>query len=275
MQVIDHALADEERGLGKKNIQISDELKQRLALVADGDARRTLNLLEIASDLGSDENGNTVISDEVLDDILSTGVRRFDKQGEAFYDQISALHKSVRGSSPDAALYWLTRMLDGGCDPLYIARRLVRMASEDIGNADPRALSLTLQAWDAYQRLGSPEGDLAIAQAAVYLACAAKSNALYKALAKARKEVRSQGSLDVPLHLRNAPTSLMKTLGHGADYRYDHEEHGAGRTAWCHRSRRRSRREHRPRGSSGLARPAARRARTSPSRGVPARPADP
>jgi putative ATPase len=166
------------------------------------------------------------VSDEVLNDVLSGGVRRFDKGGEAFYDQISALHKSVRGSSPDAALYWLARMLDGGCDPLYIARRAVRMASEDIGNADPRALTLALQAWDVQDRLGSPEGELAIAQAVVYMACAAKSNAVYAAFNAAKKDAAEHGSLDVPLHLRNAPTRLMKELGYGRRYRYAHDEPG-------------------------------------------------
>ena len=149
---------------------------------------------------------------------------RRDKGGEAFYDQISALHKSVRGSAPDAALYWLARMLDGGCDPIYIARRVVRMASEDIGNADPRALELALNAWDIQERLGSPEGELAIAQAVTYLACAAKSNAVYTAFAAAMQDARTSGSLEVPLHLRNAPTQLMKELGYGRQYRYAHDE---------------------------------------------------
>jgi putative ATPase len=156
--------------------------------------------------------------------VLSTGLRRFDKQGEAFYDQISALHKSVRGSAPDAALYWFARMVDGGCDPLYIARRVVRMASEDIGNADPRGLTLALEAWDVQERLGSPEGELAIAQAIVYLACAAKSNAVYTAWNQALDDARKLGSAEVPLHLRNAPTKLMKELDYGKDYRYAHDE---------------------------------------------------
>jgi putative ATPase len=160
-------------------------------------------------------------------------VRRFDKGGDIFYDQISALHKSVRGSAPDAALYWLARMIDGGCDPLYVARRLVRMASEDIGNADPRALELALNAWEAQERLGSPEGELALAQAVVYLASAAKSNAVYLAWNEALADARSSGSLDVPIHLRNAPTKLLKQLGHGHAYRYAHDEpegYAAGET---------------------------------------------
>ncbi len=223
-QVIDRALTDAEHGLGQLHLRISAELRDRLALAADGDARRALNLLEIAADLAEDHD----ISETLLNDVLSGGsLRRFDKYGEAFYDQISALHKSVRGSSPDASLYWLARMLDGGCDPLYVARRVVRMASEDIGNADPRALTLALEAWDVQQRLGSPEGELAIAQAIVYLACAAKSNAVYTAFNAALDDARSLGSLQVPLHLRNAPTRLMKQLDYGKDYRYAHHEAGA------------------------------------------------
>ncbi|MHA1568116.1 MAG: replication-associated recombination protein A [Alphaproteobacteria bacterium] len=229
--VIDRAVADAEHGLGQQAIELAPEIRQRLAVVADGDARRALNLLEIAADLGSEQDGRTVISETTLDEVLSTGLRRFDKQGEAFYDQISALHKSVRGSDPDAALYWFARMVDGGCDPLYIARRVVRMASEDIGNADPRGLTLALEAWDVQERLGSPEGELAIAQAIVYLACAAKSNAVYKAWNQALDDARKLGSAEVPLHLRNAPTKLMKELDYGKDYRYAHDEpdaHAAG-----------------------------------------------
>ncbi|MGW8310520.1 MAG: replication-associated recombination protein A [Thiogranum sp.] len=221
--VLRQALEDEERGLGRASTTINAKQLERLAHAADGDARRVLTLLEIVFDLAADEGA---VSDEVLNDVLSGGVRRFDKGGEAFYDQISALHKSVRGSSPDAALYWLARMLDGGCDPLYIARRAVRMASEDIGNADPRALTLALQAWDVQDRLGSPEGELAIAQAVVYMACAAKSNAVYVAFKAAKKDAAERGSLDVPLHLRNAPTRLMKELGYGRRYRYAHDEPG-------------------------------------------------
>ena len=233
IQVIDCALTDKQRGLGSKAIELAEELKQRLAVIADGDARRALNLLEIAADLATEQDGRSVISAATLDEVLSTGVRRFDKQGEAFYDQISALHKSVRGSDPDAALYWLVRMLDGGCDPLYIARRVVRMASEDIGNADPRALTLALNAWDVQERLGSPEGELAIAQAVIYMACAAKSNAVYTAFNQAMAEVKDAGSAEVPLHLRNAPTRLMKELDYGKAYRYAHDEpeaYAAGET---------------------------------------------
>ena len=198
--------------------------RDRLAQAADGDARRALNLLEIAADLAEEQAGRQVIPDTVLNEVISGGSRRFDKGGDDFYDQISALHKSVRGSSPDAALYWLVRMLDGGCDPLYLARRVVRMASEDIGNADPRALTLCLDAWDVQERLGSPEGELALAQAVIYLACAAKSNAVYKAYNAARADIGTTGSLEVPVHLRNAPTRLMKELGYGKAYRYAHDE---------------------------------------------------
>jgi len=198
----------------------SSEALQMIADVADGDARRALNMLEFALQLSGDDE----LSVAVVKELLGNQARRFDKGGEAFYDQISALHKSVRGSDPDAALYWFARMLDGGCDPLYIARRVVRMASEDIGNADPRALTLCVNAWDVQERLGSPEGELAIAQAVTYLACAPKSNAVYKAFNKVRAMIASQPSYEVPLHLRNAPTKLMKQLDYGLEYRYPHDE---------------------------------------------------
>ena len=223
-RIIDQAITDREQGLGALELQLADEQRDRLAEAADGDARRALNLLEIASDLAEEGADGSVIPESVLAEVITGGTRRFDKGGDVFYDQISALHKSVRGSSPDAALYWLVRMLDGGCDPLYVARRIVRMASEDIGNADPRALTLALNAWDVQERLGSPEGELALAQAVVYMACAAKSNALYMAYKAARADIGSTGSLEVPVHLRNAPTRLMKELGYGRAYRYAHEE---------------------------------------------------
>jgi len=221
IQVMQQALQDSERGLASTAVGIENTELARIAQAADGDARRALNLLEIASDLVSD---GEQIDERIVAEVISGGARRFDKGGEAFYDQISALHKSVRGSAPDAALYWFTRMLDGGCDALYIARRVVRMASEDIGNADPRALTLALNAWDTQERLGSPEGELAIAQAVLYMACAPKSNAVYMAFKAATKDVRSRGSLEVPVHLRNAPTRLMKELGYGKTYRYAHDE---------------------------------------------------
>lgn len=222
--VLRRALADTERGLGASAIEAEAGVLELFAEAADGDARRALNLLEIAADLGAAERQGHRITQQAASEVVAGGQRRFDKRGEQFYDQISALHKSVRGSNPDAALYWLCRMLDGGCDPSYLARRIVRMAVEDIGNADPRALSLALEAWDAYDRLGSPEGDLALAQAVVFLACAAKSNAVYVAFGEASEDVRTHGTLEVPLHLRNAPTRLMKGLGYGAGYRYAHDE---------------------------------------------------
>jgi putative ATPase len=224
-KIIDHAI---DNGFGEQQLVVADLLRDRLAEQADGDARRALNLLEIAADLAEpladDPEGRVEISEATLNEIISGGVRRFDKGGEAFYDQISALHKSMRGSNPDACLYWLARMLDGGCDALYIARRVVRMASEDVGNADPRALTLALNAWDVQERLGSPEGELAIAQAIVYLAVAPKSNAVYRAFNAAMADVRAGSSHEVPIHLRNAPTKLMKELGYGHDYRYAHDE---------------------------------------------------
>ena len=224
--VIQQALADQQSGLGERQLQLDDEALDLLASAADGDARRALNLLEIANDLASESGDVAAIDRGVLEQVLVGDTRRFDKGGEYFYDQISAMHKSVRGSSPDAALYWLCRMLDGGCDPIYIARRLVRMASEDIGNADPRALELAMSAWDVQERLGSPEGELALAQAVVYLAVAAKSNAVYSAFKATMADVRSLPSYEVPIHLRNAATSLMKELDYGKDYRYAHNEEG-------------------------------------------------
>ncbi len=220
LSITQDALTDVDRGLGARNLSITTDTSSRLAKAADGDARRLLTMLELAADMVG-EGGD--IDDAVIAELATDSLRRFDKGGDEFYDQISALHKSVRGSDPDAALYWLVRMLDGGCDPLYIARRVLRMASEDIGNADPRALTVALQAWDVYHRLGSPEGELAIAQAVVYMACAAKSNAVYKAYKAASSDVRQEGSLPVPMHLRNAPTRLMKDLGHGQGYQYAHD----------------------------------------------------
>ena len=214
------ALHDVERGLGAHNLQADESALLRLGQAADGDARRALNMLEMAADFA--EQG--VIDAAVLSQVAEQAPRRFDHGGDVFYDQISVLHKALRGSDPDAALYWLARMLDGGADPEYIARRLVRVAAEDIGNADPRALSLALEAWQAYQRLGSPEGELALAQATLYLALAPKSNAVYMAFKAVMKEARERGSLEVPMHLRNAPTQLMKELDYGKGYRYAHDE---------------------------------------------------
>ena len=226
-RVLRQALEEPDRGLGRGNIEIDDDWLDTLARAADGDARRALNLLEIAAELAEEVAGIKRIDEAVLSQVLAGDLRRFDKGGDLFYDQISALHKSVRGSSPDGALYWFARMLDGGCDPLYIARRVVRIASEDIGNADPRALPMALAAWDTQERLGSPEGELAIAQALVYLAAAPKSNAVYNAFNRVQALVRDTPSYEVPVHLRNAPTQLMKSMDHGADYRYAHDEPGA------------------------------------------------
>ena len=219
-QVIDRALAGHD---GTTAIEMAPALRERLAEVADGDARRALNLLELALSL---RTGGEIDETAIKQAVEGAEIRRFDKRQDDFYDQMSAMHKSVRGTNPDAALYWYARMLDGGCDPAYIARRVVRMASEDVGNADPRALSLAIDAWESFRRLGSPEGELAIAQALVYCACAAKSNAVYAAYNRAMEEVRSRGSDPVPAHIRNAPTSLARSMGHSAGYRYDHDEQG-------------------------------------------------
>jgi putative ATPase len=222
--LMERALEDRERGLGSQQLSATPEALELIAHAADGDARRALNTLELAAGLIEAAAGARTLSAAIAQEVASGGRRRFDKGGEQFYDQISALHKAVRGTDPDAALYWLCRMLDGGCDPLYIARRAVRMAVEDIGLADPRAFAMALDAWDAYDRLGSPEGELAIATLVVYLACAPKSNAVYVAMAEARADVEKFGTLEVPLRLRNAPTGLMKGLGYGRDYRYAHDE---------------------------------------------------
>ncbi|HSS05817.1 MAG TPA: replication-associated recombination protein A [Rhodanobacteraceae bacterium] len=216
------ALADSERGLGGRGIEVDDAALEQMARAADGDVRRALTFLEIAAEIARDGR----IDEATLAQVLADRTRRFDKGGEQFYDQISALHKSVRSSDPDAALYWLTRMLDGGVDPLYLARRMTRMAVEDIGLADPRAWRMALDAWDTYERLGSPEGELGLAELAIYLAVAPKSNAAYMAFNQVKDVVRESGTLDVPMHLRNAPTKLMKGLGYGKGYRYDHDVEG-------------------------------------------------
>ena len=239
---LQRALDDAERGLGGRRLRVGSEQLQLIATAADGDVRRGLTLLEIAAELAEGEGGaeatgteatatdatitDATITDEILEQVLADRTRRFDKGGEQFYDQISALHKSVRSSNPDAAVYWLARMLDGGCDPSYLARRLTRMAVEDIGLADPRALQMSIDAWDTFDRLGSPEGELALAQVAIYLASTAKSNAAYVAYKAAKRDVSEYGTQEVPLHLRNAPTKLMKSIGYGKDYRYDHDSEG-------------------------------------------------
>jgi len=226
-----NSLTDEELGdlfgrarkLALADLKFDDDARARLIGFADGDARRMLNLLEQIR-TAAQSAGRESVDAGFVEDALSRNLRRFDKGGDAFYDQISALHKSVRGSNPDASLYWLVRMLDGGADPLYLGRRIVRMAIEDIGLADPRGLEIALNACATYERLGSPEGELALAQAVIFLACAAKSNAVYVAYNAARKFVSDDGSRPVPDHLRNAPTRLMKDIGLGKDYRYAHDE---------------------------------------------------
>ena len=219
--ILSAALHDTVRGLGARQISAGESELLNLARGADGDARRALNLLEVAAGM---VDSDCVLTPDIVSTVLAGSYRRFDRQGDVFYEQISALHKSVRGSDPDAALYWLARMLDGGCDPAYVARRIVRMASEDIGNADPRALTLALEAWQAWERLGTPEGELALAHAVAFLACAAKSNAVYTAWQAAQADVQAHGSLAVPPPLRPASTALARSLGHGRDYRYAHDE---------------------------------------------------
>lgn len=226
-QVIQQALTDQQHGLGQRHLQLDEETLTQLVRAADGDARRALNLLEIAADLAESDGTQERIPAEAIPALLQSNGRRYDKQGDIFYDMISAFHKSVRGSSPDGALYWYCRMLEGGVDPLYVARRLVAIASEDIGNADPRAMQVALAAWDAFERVGPAEGERAIAQAAVYCASAAKSNALYRAFNQCRADIRQDPDYPVPVHLRNAPTDLMQSLGHGAEYRYAHDEPNA------------------------------------------------
>ena len=226
LQLVDRAIAID------NEFSVDQEAKQLLAASADGDGRKLLNNIEIVL-RAAQQKKVSVIDSALLKESLGDALRRFDKGGDAFYDQISALHKSVRGSNPDAALYWLVRMLDGGADPRYLSRRLIRMASEDIGLADPRALRLTLDAAESYERLGSPEGELALAEAVIYLACAAKSNAVYNAYNKVRSFIANDASRPVPEHLRNAPTKLMKELGYGKLYRYAHDEpeaYAAGET---------------------------------------------
>lgn len=224
VEVLTRGLASYALGSKKRKIAIDKDALGVLVNAADGDARRALNLLEIAIDLVGEFEQAPTLNIHIIEQVVQGNTRRFDKRGEYFYDQISALHKSIRGSAVDASLYWLCRMLDSGCDPLYLARRLVRIANEDVGNADPRALEIALNAWQVQERLGSPEGELALAQAVVYMAVAAKSNAVYKAFNAVMKDIKSLPSYEVPKHLRNAPTDLMKDLDHGKSYRYPHDE---------------------------------------------------
>lgn len=224
--VIDLACLSSE-GLADKNIHFAGDVKQKLAQLVQGDARKALNYLELLADMADDSDQGLHISLELLMEIAGREGVSFDKQGDLFYDLISAFHKSVRGSDPDAALYWYARMLAGGCDPLYVARRLLAIASEDIGNADPRAMQIAINAWDCFSRVGPYEGERAIAQAIVYCASAPKSNAVYVAFANAKQAVKDLPEYEVPLHLRNAPTKLMAELNHGLGYRYAHDEDGA------------------------------------------------
>ncbi len=223
-QLVRQALTDEQRGLGKRQLILSDHVAQQLAIVAAGDGRKALNLVELMADLASDGSELTI---ETLAQVAGEPIAQYDKGGDAFYDLISAVHKSIRGSAPDAALYWFCRILEGGGDPLYVARRLLAIASEDIGNADPQAMTVALNAWDCFNRVGPAEGERAIAQAILYLASAPKSNAVYVAFSAARELAKQTGQEPVPLHLRNAPTHLMKDLGFGAQYRYAHDEDNA------------------------------------------------
>ena len=222
VEVLKQAIGQDEE-LADKSVSAADEVLTVIARAADGDARRALNILEVASDMA----GGSDLTEELLGEVFGDELRRFDKGGDIFYEQISALHKAVRGSDPDGSLYWFVRMIDGGCDPVYIARRVVRMATEDIGNADPRALEIALNAWSVQERLGSPEGELAIAQAVAYLAVAAKSNAVYSAVGAIKQVVAETGSLEVPMHIRNAPTAMMGKMGYGDDYQYAHNHEDA------------------------------------------------
>ena len=225
-KVIERALREDVE-LSQKHIEIAENAKQALCQASDGDARKVLNLLEQAVDLTTEQQGKYLVDQHVLSQVLPTHLAKYDKGGDEFYDLISAFHKSVRGSSPDGALYWYCRILAGGGDPLYVARRLLAIATEDIGNADPRAMEVALNAWDIFQRVGPSEGERAIAQATIYLASAPKSNAVYMAFNQAMQDAKNEPSHPVPEHLRNAPTSLMKDLGYGAEYRYAHNEEGA------------------------------------------------
>ncbi|OTQ72160.1 recombination factor protein RarA [Gilliamella apis] len=222
-QILQQAMDDTDRGYGNLNITLPEQTKQQIAEFVGGDARRALNTLELLVDMSDGQ----ALAPELLKEVIGERSARFDNQGDRFYDLISAVHKSIRGSAPDAALYWYARIISAGGDPLYVARRLLAIASEDVGNADPRAMQVALAAWDCFTRVGPAEGERAIAQAIVYLACAPKSNAVYLAFNQAMKDATSQPDYDVPEHLRNAPTQLMKNLGYGAQYRYAHDEPNA------------------------------------------------
>ncbi|MEF1219284.1 replication-associated recombination protein A, partial [Photobacterium damselae] len=235
LEVLDQALNDKERGVSDTNLNFVDDVKERLADLVCGDARMSLNYLEQLIDMAEeDSKGIKQITLPLLTEVAGEKIARFDNKGDMWYDMISAVHKSIRGSNPDGALYWFARMLQAGCDPLYVARRLLAIASEDIGNADPRAMQVAVSAWDCFTRVGAYEGERAIAQAIVYLACAAKSNAVYVAFNQAKADALNSPDYEVPVHLRNAPTKLMKELGYGAEYRYAHDEPGAYAAGECY-----------------------------------------
>ncbi|WP_299003720.1 replication-associated recombination protein A [uncultured Shewanella sp.] len=231
ISIITQALHDTDKGLGKRQLTMSTDVMEKLANVSDGDARKALNLIELMSDMLDDGASFTA---ETLVQVAGQQLAGFDKNGDKFYDLISAVHKSIRGSSPDAALYWYCRMLEGGCDPLYVARRLLAIASEDVGNADPMAMSVAVNAWECFHRVGPAEGERAIAQAVIYLACAPKSNAVYTAFSAARALAKTSGHEPVPNHLRNAPTKLMQEQGFGEEYRYAHNEPNAYASGECY-----------------------------------------
>lgn len=234
-QALQQAIADSERGLGKVAAVFADNVLDRLAELVNGDARMSLNYLELLYDMArEDDQGRKLIDLPLLAEVAGEKVSRFDNKGDIWYDLISAVHKSIRGSDPDAALYWAARMISAGCDPLYIARRLLAIASEDVGNADPRGMQVALSAWDCFTRVGPAEGERAIAQAIVYLACAPKSNAVYTAWKQALSDAHNLPEFEVPPHLRNAPTRLMKDLGYGEEYRYAHDEPGAYAAGECY-----------------------------------------
>nr|WP_255697730.1 MULTISPECIES: replication-associated recombination protein A [unclassified Pantoea] len=227
-QVLNQAMQDEARGYGGSDIVLPDDTRRTIAELVNGDARRALNTLEMMADMAErNAQGQRELTPQLLNEVSGERAARFDNKGDRFYDLISALHKSVRGSAPDAALYWYARIITAGGDPLYVARRLLAIASEDVGNADPRAMQVAIAAWDCFTRVGPAEGERAIAQAIVYLACAPKSNAVYTAFKAAMRDARESPDYDVPEHLRNAPTKLMKEMGLGKEYRYAHDEPNA------------------------------------------------
>ncbi|WP_311568342.1 replication-associated recombination protein A [Photobacterium arenosum] len=234
LTVINQAMDDAERGIRDDSLTFAPDVKENLAALVNGDARMALNYLELLADMAEAHQGSKVITLALLAEVAGEKITRFDNKGDLWYDMISAVHKSIRGSSPDGALYWYARMLQAGCDPLYVARRLLAIASEDVGNADPRGMQVAIAAWDCFTRVGAYEGERAIAQAIVYLASAPKSNAVYTAFNQAKADAANLPDYEVPPHLRNAPTTLMKDLGYGAEYRYAHDEPGAYAAGECY-----------------------------------------